>query len=160
MNGLVPININCSLEELYILSPYPPSVCQLNANSTQDAYCVPTFNCEVVLWIFSHCFRIGVFLWRACFQISQFYPLSVLLPLSVARDGVLVVPKRSTNRSCSLDEATGQGVLLNVSVQKNTAGSPLASSATPPPINGKEVSPVLEMQKLTIPAVCLPGVIT
>ena len=69
-------------------------------------------------------------------------------------------PKRSTNRSCSLDDARGQGVLLNVSVQKNTAGSPPASSATPPPINGKEVSPVLEMQKLRIPAVCLPGVIT
>ena len=69
-------------------------------------------------------------------------------------------PKRSTNRSCSLDEARGQGVLLNVSVQKNSAGSPPASSATPPPINGKEVSPVLEMQKLRIPAVCLPGVIT
>ena len=69
-------------------------------------------------------------------------------------------PKRSTNRSWSLDEARGQGVLLNVSVQKNTAGSPLASSAPPPPINGKEVSPVLDMQKLTIPAVCLPGVIT
>ena len=130
---------------------------------------MPTFNCEVVLWIFSHCFRIGVFLWRACFQISQFYPLSVLLPLSVARDGVLVVPKRSTNRSWSLDKAGGQGALLNVSVEKTPTSSPPAASAPPIngkdhspllSINGKEVSPVLEMQKLRIPAVCLQGVIT
>ena len=38
------------------------------------------------------------------------------------------------------------------------AGSPLAASA--PLINRKKVSPVLEMQKLRIPAVCLQGVIT
>ena len=98
------------------------------------------FNCEGVLWIYSHCFRIGVFL---CFQISQFYPLSVLLPLSVARDGVLVVTKRSTNRSWSLDKARGQGALLNVSFQKTpTRSSPAVNE---PPINGKGDSSLLSI---------------
>ena len=91
------------------------------------------FNCEGVLRRFSNCSLIGVFL---CFQISLFYPqISVLLPLSVATDGVLVVPKRSTNRSWSLDKARGQGALLNVSFEKTpTRSSPAANE---PPINGK-----------------------
>ena len=128
---------------------------------------MPTFNCEGVLWRFSHCSRIGVFIWRACFQISLFYPqISVLLPLSISTDGELVVP---TNRSWSLDKARAQGALLNVSFEKTPTRS--SSAANAPPINGKEdspllsingieVSPVLEMQKLGIPAVCFQGVIT
>ena len=86
------------------------------------------------------------------FQFCCLSPLPQMVYLLFQRD------QRTDLGPWTVDKARGQGALLNVSAEKTPTSTPPAASA--PPINGKEDSPVLEMQNLRIPAVCLQGVIT